>query len=84
MKPMDEKISSEELPSSLSFEESLKSLEEIVQRLGNPELPLEEALSLFETGVRHLRHCELLLKRGERKVQLLLQDGSTEPFPEPP
>lgn len=68
---------------NVTFEEGLNSLEEIVERLANPELPLEEALELFERGIRYLRHCEVLLKRCERKVELLLADGSTESYPDP-
>jgi exodeoxyribonuclease VII small subunit len=83
-KEMDLHLSESDLPlGDLSFEEGLNRLEEIVDRLGNPELPLEEALELFEKGIRYLRHCEVLLKRCERKVELLLADGTTEPFPDP-
>jgi exodeoxyribonuclease VII small subunit len=65
-----------------SFEESLRIVESIVQKLENPDIPLEEALSLFEEGVRHLRNCENLLKEARRKVTLLLEEGE-EPFPVP-
>ena len=39
------------------FEEALKQLEAIVSRLEIGDLPLEEALSVFEEGVRLTKVC---------------------------
>ena len=68
-------------PQSATFEESLRIVEEVVERLERADLPLEEALQLLEEGVKHLRNCEVKLSQAKRRVTLLLAEGE-EPFPE--
>lgn len=67
-----------------TFEEQLKSLESVVERLEKGDLPLEEALEQFEQGVASAAHCQKLLKEVETRVEALLKtrDGAlqTEPF----
>jgi exodeoxyribonuclease VII small subunit len=67
-----------------SFEESLKKLEIIVEKLEKGDLALEESLKLFEEGVSLSAVCKQELDAAEGKVQMLIKqrDGSlkTEPF----
>lgn len=56
-----------------SFEEALSQLEGIVTKLEAGELPLEEALRLFEDGIRLARLCTARLEDAERRVHLLTQ-----------
>lgn len=69
-----------------SFEASLKELESIVETLERGDLPLEQALQLFERGVKLSRACQQRLDEAERKVELLVkgEDGQpkTAPFEE--
>jgi exodeoxyribonuclease VII small subunit len=68
-----------------SFEESLKKLETIVDRLEKGDLALEESLKLFEEGVALSQACKQELDAAEGKVQMLIKqrDGTlkAEPFP---
>ena len=57
-----------------SFEERLARLEELSERLRSGDLPLEEALSLFEEGMRLARELEKELSRIERKVEILINE----------
>jgi exodeoxyribonuclease VII small subunit len=61
-----------------SFEDSLKKLESIVDRLEKGDLSLEESLKLFEEGVELSTSCKKELDAAEGKVQMLLKqrDGS--------
>ncbi|MFH1033619.1 MAG: exodeoxyribonuclease VII small subunit [Pseudomonadota bacterium] len=56
------------------FEQSLKRLEEIVDKLEDEELELEEAIALFEEGVKLAEACGQRLDAAEKKVTLLLKD----------
>lgn len=56
-----------------TFEQDLKSLEEIVNDLESGKLPLDEALRQFETGVNLVRKCEKTLSAAERKIEMLVQ-----------
>lgn len=70
-----------------SFEESLEELEKIVAELESGKLGLSDALARYEQGVKHLKACQQLLERAERKIELLSgvdADGNpiTQPFDE--
>ena len=58
-----------------SFEKSLEKLEDIVSKLEDGDLPLDESLKLFEEGVKLSRECQERLANAERKIQKLTADG---------
>ena len=60
-----------------AFERSLAELEALVTQLESGDLPLEQALSSFEQGVRLTRECQDALSAAQQKVQLLRQRGDT-------
>ena len=69
----------------MSFEAALKELEEIVGRLEQGRIGLEESISIYERGERLKAHCEKMLKDAEARIEkiTLRPDGTpqgTEPF----
>src|SRR6187551_3710058 len=67
-----------------TFEDSLAALEAIVHDLEDGQLGLSEALSRYEQGVKHLKHCYTLLTAAEQKIELLTKvadDGTYESQP---
>jgi len=71
---MDEDLNND--PSS--FEVALKELEGIVKQLESGEAKLEEALQLFERGVKLSRYCSQKLEEAEKKIELLVRDSQGE------
>jgi exodeoxyribonuclease VII small subunit len=67
---------------SPDFEQSLAELETLVARLERGDLPLDEALKLFERGVTLTRHCQSALQAAQQRVEILLKRGG-EAQPEP-
>ena len=65
----------------LPFEDASAQLEEVVQRLEGGDLPLQEALALYERGVELANHCQGLLDQAELRVTQLLGEEE-EPFEE--
>jgi len=59
----------------LKFEEALKRLEEIVEKLEGGELGLEEALKIFEEGIKLIRFCEKKLEEVEKRIDILVKEG---------
>ncbi len=53
---------------SRSFEQALEALEDRVRKLEAGELPLEEALSLFEEGIELTRECHEKLDAADQKI----------------
>jgi exodeoxyribonuclease VII small subunit len=62
----------------LKFEEALARLEEIVRSLEQGEAALDEALVLFEEGVKLARFCNTKLDEAEAKIEIMLEDGKIE------
>jgi exodeoxyribonuclease VII small subunit len=68
---------------NLSFEEAMKALEGIVDRLESGDAPLEESIALYERGAALKKHCEEKLKAAEMRVSSITEgaDGvATKPF----
>lgn len=70
---------------SMSFEQALGELEQIVQKLESGKAPLAESISIYERGEALKGHCEALLKAAEARIEkiTLSRDGKpvgTEPL----
>jgi exodeoxyribonuclease VII small subunit len=55
------------------FEAAMRELEQLVERLEQGDLSLEESLAAFERGVSLTRACQSALKEAEQKVEILLK-----------
>jgi len=58
----------------MKFETALARLEEIVQKLEEGEMPLDDSLKFFEEGVKLSRACDQKLQAAERRIEILLKD----------
>jgi exodeoxyribonuclease VII small subunit len=69
--------------SELTFETAFAQLEDAVRSLEAGELPLEEALALFERGVQLANACNVKLDAAELRVKQLVPqaDGTYEAEP---
>ncbi len=61
----------------LDFETSLSKLEEIVEKLGNGKVNLEEMVDLYEQGIALKEHCSKKLTDAKMKVDVLIKKEST-------
>lgn len=69
--------------SAALFEDALAELEQLVNRLEQGDISLEESLKSFERGVILTRTCQQALQEAEQKVQILIEKNGTqtlEPF----
>ena len=60
-----------------TFDSLMGQLQRIVAQLEQADLPLEESLKAFELGVELSRKGQAILDSAEKRVEFLLQDGST-------
>ncbi|MBI3189621.1 MAG: exodeoxyribonuclease VII small subunit [Ignavibacteriales bacterium] len=67
-----------------TFEHSLKRLEEIVESLEDGNVPLDDALKLYEEGISISKQCVEKLNSAELKLKRLSKDakGNFELFAE--
>ncbi len=59
----------------LSFEAALKELEDIVGRLEQGEVDLEDSIALYERGQQLKAHCEARLKAAEGRLEKIVGAG---------
>jgi len=58
------------------FEKSLAELEALVLKLESGELSLDQSLDCFKRGVELTRHCQSVLDKAQKTVELLAQPDS--------
>ena len=61
-------------PTPKTFEERLSRLEELGEQLREGNVPLEEATTLFEEGVKLARGLEKELTKVERKIEIMAKE----------
>ncbi len=59
----------------LPFEKALSRLEQVVDRLEQGDLELEESLAAFEEGVRLSKRCVSQLDAAEQRIEVLMREG---------
>lgn len=66
----------------ISLEKSLQELEDLVAKMEQGDLTLEESLKHFERGVALSRSCQKALSEAEQKIDQLLGE-TPQPFDAP-
>ena len=62
--------------SETTFEQALIELEEIIKKLEDGKLPLEDAVKAFERGSELKKICEEKLKSAQLKIEMLSEKTS--------
>jgi exodeoxyribonuclease VII small subunit len=76
-------MAKEKEPDKLSFEEAMDQLEQLVAKLENGDVPLEQAIDLFQEGMKLSHLCSQKLEQVERKIEMLVEENgafSKKPF----
>ena len=60
--------------SSLSFEDALKALEEVVRRLESGEAPLDQSIELYARGDALRKHCQTRLDAAQARIEAIVAD----------
>ena len=60
---------------NLSFEESLEKLEEIVNKLENGDIPLDEAIDEFNNAMQLVKICNKKLNDAEESIAKIVKDN---------
>lgn len=57
---------------SMSFEQALKALEDVVRRLEGGEVPLDESIDLYERGEALRKHCQTRLDAAQARIEKIV------------
>jgi exodeoxyribonuclease VII small subunit len=65
----------------ITFEEAMEQLEDIVEKLEQGDVPLEESIDLYQQGMKLSKLCHTKLRNVEKKMDTIMhEDGSEEPL----
>lgn len=78
-----EENKSQRAEEGLRFEEALDRFEQIVHRLEEGNLSLDESLNLFEQGVKLSKICSQRLNEAQRRIEVLTKDEDGDLVPKP-
>ena len=56
-----------------SFEEKLKHSKELLEKLMNPEITLEESVKLYEEGLKNIKEAQTLIEEAKTKITVIEQ-----------
>lgn len=63
-----------------NLEEMFKDLEELIGKMENEEITLEQTFDLYNNGMELLKKCNLSIDEVEKKVLVLDEKGETDEF----
>ncbi|PKB25226.1 exodeoxyribonuclease VII small subunit [Novosphingobium kunmingense] len=70
---------------SLSFEDALRALEDVVRKLESGEVPLDATITLYERGEALRKHCQARLDAAQARIEKIVagpdgQPAALQPF----
>jgi len=58
----------------LSFEEAIKELTDIVGKIEQGEIALQDSLQQYERGMALIRHCRTILRQAEERIEKISKE----------
>jgi exodeoxyribonuclease VII small subunit len=62
----------------LSFEDAIKELTQIVDKIESGQVPLQTSIEQYEKGMALVKHCRGILQAAEKKIEKVSQQGQEE------
>ncbi len=53
----------------LSFEKAIKELSDIVAKIEQGQIPLQDSLNQYERGMALIKHCRGILQKAEKRIE---------------
>ena len=61
-----------------SFEEAIKELTNIVGKIEQGQIPLQDSLEQYEKGMALIKQCRTILQKAEERIEKIAKDEQTE------
>lgn len=69
------------MTSEYTFAQAMTELEEIVRKLEQGDVPLEEAIDLYKKGMELSKYCHKKLQSAEEQlISIVNENGEKQPF----
>ncbi len=76
----EKQATGQETDREMTLEESFGKLEEMLEKLEDPQLPLEESFRLYQQGMELLSDCNQKIDTVEKKILIVNGDGGLDEF----
>lgn len=63
-----------------TFDELMKETDQFINKLNTNNISMDEAMKLFEQGVKNLNQAKVKLNENKAKIQKVLEDNKLEDF----
>lgn len=73
MKHMAEKSQKNDI-GKLSFEEAITGLTDIVGKIEQGQIPLQDSLQQYEKGMALIKHCRTILQKAEKRIEKITEE----------
>jgi exodeoxyribonuclease VII small subunit len=58
----------------LSFEDAIKELTNIVGKIEQGQIPLQDSLEQYEKGMALIKHCRTILQKAEKRIEKISKE----------
>jgi exodeoxyribonuclease VII small subunit len=62
----------------MSFEEAIKELTNIVSKIEQGQIPLQDSLEQYEKGMALIKQCRTILQKAEERIEKITKEQETE------
>ena len=62
----------------MTLEETFTKIDEVMEKLSDDSLPLEESFGVYKEGMEYLNNCRKIVDDIEEKYKQLASDGSSD------
>ncbi len=59
---------------NITFEQAIKKLTDIVSRIEDGQISLEQSLKQYEEGMELIKYCRGILQKAEKKIEEISND----------
>lgn len=63
---------------NMSFEEAIKELTNIVGKIEEGQIPLQDSLEQYEKGMALIKQCRKILQKAEERIEKITKEEKTE------
>jgi exodeoxyribonuclease VII small subunit len=63
----------------LTFEQAIHQLKDIVSKIEQGEIPLQDSLEQYEKGMALIKHCRGILQKAEKRIEKISREEPGEP-----
>ena len=62
----------------LTFEQAIHQLKDIVSKIEQGEIPLQDSLDQYEKGMALIKHCRDILQKAEKRIEKISREESSD------